>query len=815
MTLWDRVLYRCGMNPLRHFRTDPVGSVLAMVALALGIAANTVIFSVVNALLLRPLPVASPDRLYRVGVAHEGAGFGPVSHPELQELNGPVPAFTGALGHNANSVVLEAAGVPEQAQMELVTGNYFDVLGIQPAPGRGFNAEEDRTPGTHAVVIVSHGLWQTRLGGNPDVIGRPVRINGVRFEVVGVAPRGFGGTLAGMRIDVWVPVMMQGVALPRSGSLENRGDRFLMAIARLREGTSVAEARSQLAVVSARWSTERRAANESLVLMEATGTHPFLAGLIRTFLALLMGMVAVVLFIACANVANLMLARVFERGREIAVRAALGAGRWRIARVFLVESMHLALPGGVLGLLLAWWSTRLLSAFRPDIGIPVELGLRMDVRVLLFALGVTMATTLFFGLVPALRAAGTAPFAVLRESGATSSTGRARVRSMLVVAQVALSALLLFGAGLLLRSLSSTRGFDPGFDVTGMHVLSGSPELLGYDEERTRALWRELVDRAGGVAGVASASLALFVPMGDRGDQMIAVPAEAPWPVDAGRPPLVPYNIIEPGYFRTMGITLRGGRDVSEADVSASEPVAIVSATAAARWWPGEEAVGRRLRVVDRGGNESMRIVIGVAGDVALGSPAAGPEPLLYLPFAQLFRPDMMLHVRSDGRPGIAADLLAEMRALEPGLPVRLRTMAEATAFRLIPLRIAGSVLGGAGAIGLFLAATGVFGIIAWTVSRQSREIAIRLALGADRWRVRGMVITRAVRLTAVGLAIGIAAAVVAARLIRGLLYGVSTADPATLAGVALLFLVVTMVAAWVPARRASRADPAAVLREE
>jgi predicted permease len=550
-------------------------------------------------------------------------------------------------------------------------------------------------------------------------------------------------------------------------------------------------------------------------MVEAAGTHPFIAGLIRAFLALLMGMVAVVLLIACANVANLMLARVFSRSREIAVRAALGAGRWRIARVFLAESMLLAVLGGVSGLLLAWWATRLLSAFRPDIGIPVDLALSMDVRVLLFTLVVTLATALVFGVVPALRAAGMAPFAVLRESGSTASSARARLRTALVVAQVALSALLMFGAGLLVRSLSSVRGLDPGFDVADTYVLSASPELLGYDDERGRALWRELVARVRRLPGVRSASLALFVPMGDRGDQLIAMPAEAPWPAGAAESPPIPYNIIEPGYFDTMGMTLVRGRDVSGNDNAESEPVAIVSAAAAARWWRGEDAVGRRIRMVDRDGEETMLTVIGVAPDVGLRAPGSTPDPLFYVPFTQRYRPDMMLHVRGDGGPGLPAILLGEVRALEPGLPVKLRTLAEASSFRLIPLRVAGSVLGGAGALGLFLAATGVFGIVAWSVSRQSREMAIRLALGANRWRVRRMVIARALKWTGIGLLFGISGAVIVARLLQGLLYGVSTTDPLSLLSVGVLFTLVTILAAWAPALRASRADPAAVLREE
>jgi predicted permease len=457
----------------------------------------------------------------------------------------------------------------------------------------------------------------------------------------------------------------------------------------------------------------------------------------------------------------------------------------------------------------------------------------VDARVLGFTLAITLLTALLFSLFPAVRAGvdafpqpfaarrrsllrrrprKSATFTLLREAGAAGGLTRSRLRHGLVVAQVALSALLLFGGGLLLRSLRHARGADPGFDARGVMLLTSSPDLLGYDEARGRLFWRNLQARVQLLPGVQAAALALFVPMGDRGDAMSAGPAGAS-SGDEHRD--VPYNMIGPGYFDVMRVPLLRGRDFSNDDVAGGPGVAILSDAAAHRWFPGEDAVGKTVRIVDRGDSAHVVTVVGVARDIVLRSLGEAPQPLLYVPFGQWYRGDMILHIRSDDRPGLPAALSAELHTLDSALPVRLRTLAEASSFTLIPLRVASIVLGGAGAIGLFLAATGVFGVVAYTVSRQMRELAIRMALGAERGEVRRMVVLRALRLTALGLAIGLGAAIFAAQLVRSFLYGVGTADPLALLAVTLSFTGVSILAAWAPARRASRLDPAIVLRAE
>jgi predicted permease len=564
--------------------------------------------------------------------------------------------------------------------------------------------------------------------------------------------------------------------------------------------------------MAARWSNAYPELNEGtgITISAAGGVHPFIARAVRAFLALMMGMVAVVLLVACANVANLMLARVASRLRETALRAALGAGRWRIAGSFLLEGALVALLGGAGGILLSIWATRFLSGLRPDVGIPVSLDAGVDMRVLVFALMVTALTAVLFSAGPALRAANARVFDQLREAGAAGGVTRSRGRATLVVMQVAMCTVLLFGASLLVRSLQRSRVLDSGFDPSNVLVITASPELLGLDETRGRAFWQEYAMRVGRIPGVSAAALALFVPMGDRGDAIGAGPFEAP----AGEASRVPYNYITPGYFDLLRIPLSRGRDFQDSDVETGPAVAIVSQAMAKRLWPDEDPIGHRLRILEGADQGRIATVVGVANDIALSSPGEAPRPLLYLPFSQWYRPDMMLHVRADAATGLAAALETELRNTLPGLPARIRTMTEATSFALIPLRVASSVLGVSGLIGLILAATGIFGLIAYIVSRQARDIAIRMALGAERRRVRQMVLARALRLTLIGLAAGILTAILAAQLIRSMLFGVTPADPIALTGVVLTFTVVSILAAWVPARRASAVDPARLLRE-
>ncbi|MCI0436504.1 MAG: ABC transporter permease [Gemmatimonadetes bacterium] len=810
-------MYRNLRLAARSLRRAPAFTIIAALTLALGIGANAVVFSLVNALLFRSLPVEDAGTLVRIGRTVGGDGFLPFSYAEYVELRDGVPAFSGVVAHQMNRAILRVGDEPASEMIEVVSANYFTALGVRPLAGRGFAAEEERVPGAHPVVVISHGLWRSRFGRSPDVVGRAVGLNGHPFTVVGVAPAGFAGTFAGIRVDLWAPVSMLAQAMPGSGALDVRTDRFLMLIGRLSSGGSRESAQDQLDAQLARWSVAHPepadgGAESGIAIRDASGVHPAIAGLITAFLALLMGMVGIVLMIACANVAGLALARMLERRRELSVRAALGASRWMLVRPILLEGLMVALLGGGVGLLLAGWLTEVLSAFRPDIGLPLALDAGIDARVVVFTLVITVSTGLLFSLFPALRLAHGGVAAELQETAQGGGPSRSRLRATLVVSQVALSALLLFGAALLLQSLRNVREFDPGFDHEGVRVATADPSLLGYDAERGRVFWTALRDRAARLPGVRNAALALMVPLGDRADELLMRPDVA----DPEGAVSEQYEIVSPGWFDALRIPLVAGRDFGVQDIDAGEDVALVSQAMARRFWGEADGLGRRVHVIDRAGRERAVTIVGITRDFEYRSVGEAPRPVLFLPFSQWYRPDMVLHVRIAGdAAGPLALLRAEFRALEPDLPVDIAALDEEIRFSLIPLRVAGSVLGFAGAAGLALATLGVFGMVAWSAARRVREIAIRVALGARRADLRWMIVRGGLAMTGLGLSIGLAAAALLSQLVRGLLHGVSPIDAPTLAGVILLFLGISAAAAFFPARRASALDPARVLRNE
>ncbi|HKG92762.1 MAG TPA: ABC transporter permease, partial [Gemmatimonadaceae bacterium] len=663
----------------------------------------------------------------------------------------------------------------------------------------------------------SNALWRRRFGGDTAVVGRGVRLNGHSFTVVGVAPPGFRGTFTGFDIDAWVPVTMQPVAVPGAGSILEREDRFLMMIGRLRRGVTPERTAQALAVAGERLRLAQRdtAGRVRLEVAGAEGVHPFVAQIVTAFLALLQGVVLLVLLIACVNLAGVLLVRASARRRELAVRAALGAGRWQLARTLLAESLVVASAGGAAGVLLAAWAGRALEGVSLPAGIPLAVTLGIDGRVALAAVALALGAAAACGAGPALAASRADALADLRAGvGATVDRRRSRARALLVGAQVAVAAVLLVGSGLLLRSLQRSRTLDPGFDPTHVHVISASPELLGYDESRGRALWEEIVARAGRVPGVRAATLALFVPLGPRGDLL----SMAPDGVRREPEPLA-YNIVRPGWFEALGTPIVAGRGFRPSDDARAPDVVVIGAALARRFFGRErDAVGRSIRILDREGRARHLEVVGVARDVKTRSMGEPPRPYAYLPFGQWYRPDMVLHVRVDPRAPsgvVTREVIAQMRAAEPDLAVEEQPMGQAIAFSLIPLRVAGGVLGFAGAVGLLLASLGVFGLVAYAVSLRTREIGIRMALGAGRGAVARLVAVQGLRPVAAGLALGLAAALGAAQLLRGLLVGVAPSDPATLAAAAAVLLGSAAAAVVVPLRRAVRVEPARVLREE
>ncbi len=790
-------------------------SVVVVLSLALGIGANAVIFSLVNALLLRPLPVPEPDRLLRIGRTVRGDGFDALSYAEFRALQGGAPSLA-VLAHQPNNVVLSVDGEPLEETMEIVSESYFRTLGLALPLGRGFAPEAGLTRGAHPVAVISDQLWRRRFAADPGVVGRAVKVNGHPFMVVGVAPPAFRGTFAGIDVALWLPLGMHAQVLPDEPALDDPRYRFLLVIARHGARSSRAEVQAQLAAVAARLAAEIPGTDPAvgLTIRESSGVHPFLAAIVRAFLGLLMVIVALVLAVACANVANLLLARATARRQEMALRRSLGASRGRVVRQLLAESLVLAGLGGAGGLVVALWSSRLLGAFRPFSTVPIALDVSPDWRVFAFTALITVGTGLLFGLAPALHASGVQLSTALRAE--TGGRHGSLVRHGLVVAQVAVTAVLLVGAVLLARSLGNSRTLDPGFEARDVVVVATEPGRLGYTGDQTRLLWDRLTDRLAALPGVRDVALGLFVPMGDRADQLPLLPGERTF---AGEPDgvWVDYSYVSPTYFRTLDIPVLAGREFRESDSRDAPPVAIVNETLARRFWPDGDALGRGVRIRDREGRERVAQVVGVSRNIRYRSPGEPPLPFLYLPHVQWDRADLLVHLRvaPGAGAGLAPAIREQIRAEDPELPVAVTSMEEAMAFSLVPIRLAAAVLGFAGALGLLLAAIGLFGVMTYAVARRTREIGIRMALGARSAQVRRMVVGSGVRLVLAGLALGLPVALLGAPLLGWMLYGVKPRDPVTVVAVVALLTLIALAAAYVPARRATAIDPALVMREE
>lgn len=802
LTLATRALWRA-----------PLFATVAIASLAVGIGANVAVFSLGNALLFRSVGVPAADRLVRVGRGTGDIRFGAISFPEYRDLRDALSSSAELVAHYPTRAVLTSADGPRSAWLEIVSGNYFTALAVRPAHGRAFTAGETRTQGASPVVVISDRLWRTRFAADSGVVGRTIRLNGRAFTVVGVAPATFRGTFTGFAIDAWVPVTMQAVVAPGAGSLQERDDRFLMLLAVRRPGVDAATLGVTLAAVAPRLQAAQREPREvvRLEMGGAGGVHPFVARLVRAFMALLQTIVLLVLVIACVNLASVSLVRASARARELSVRAALGATRWRLARVALTEAAVIAALGGIAGTVIAVLLGRVIERLDLPVGIPLSLTLGLDAKVLAVAVGMTAITAAVFGAGPALAASRSSALANLRVAGATTDRTRARVRTVLVVVQVAVATVLLVGSGLAVRSLRESALLRPGFTQAGVHLLSASPDLLGYDEERGRALWHTIAERATRVQGVERASLALFVPLGSRGDRLAMAPGRE---AQSTRP--FPYNIVSPGYFDVLRIPLVVGRDLLPNDDGRAADVVVVSEAMARQFFGTVNAVGRTIRVADRAGRARHATIVGVVGDIKLRSMGEAPAAIAYLPFGQWYRPDMVLHARvATGAERVIPRVVEQIRGIEPDLAVDVESLARATEFSMIPLRVASVVLGFCGAVGALLAAFGVFGLVAYAVSLRTREIGIRVALGADWRAVSRLVALHAWRPVGVGLLLGTMLSFGAGGALRGLLVGVRPNDPATLGAAIGLLLAAAAAALIVPLRHALAIDPARVLRQE
>jgi predicted permease len=797
---------------IRFLARTPSFTIPAVLSLALGIAVNTTIFSVVNVVLLRPLG-AGDGNLVRIGRSVRGdRQFRSISYEDYRFLKEQAGSLSDLIGHQIQQVPLGGTDGAESVSSELVAGNYFIVLGAAPRPGRGFTAEEDSPAAKSPVAVVSDRFWRRRLGADPGVLQRGLILNDIRFTIVGVGPPGFTGTFPGVDTDVWIPATAADLAITEA---RERGPPSMALIGRLKPGVSMATAEAELHALADRLrSVSAEASDKDFSVTGARGVIPAFAQVLRIFLLLLMAVVAVVLLIACANVASLLLARASARTGEIAVRMALGGSRGQIISQLLAESMVLALLGGGLGLLLTLWPIRLLNNWSPmsgPTGAPIFLGLEVDGRVLLFTALVTLLTTLAFGLAPAVQATRVDVVSGLKDAKSLARRRRSRLRGGLVVAQVGLSFVLLVAATLLFRSLSNTSRVELGFEPENLMVASYDLRPLQYSPERSNAFNAELLERARSLRGVTHTALADFVPLvgGTGHPQQLSVPGlpgEGELSVPVGR--------VSDDYFATLGQPLLRGRDFAPRDARAGSPrVAIVNEAMARRYFPGQGAVGKRFGL---GEGLAEYEIVGVAADARFRSFGGEVEPLVYLPGIS----GRHLHART---PVPAASALAELRRvardLDPraaplltGLSMRERMAASPT---LIPVRIAKVVFGVAGGIALVLASGGLYGLVCYSLQQRLKEIGIRVALGATPGRVFSLVVGGAARLSLAGILIGVLLAAAAMRLLTSWLYGLSPTDPVTFGAVAGLLGLVTLAAGYVGARRGLTNDPVAVLREE
>ena len=801
----------------------PLLSAAAIVSLALGIGANATIFSVVNGLLFSSVGVREPESLVSLYTRDErNPGYAALSHLNWQDYREQSKTFDQVLGYDwAGMSMATGQGEAELVFGQMVSGNYFEVLGVEPALGRTFTPEEDAAPGAHPVAVVSHKLWRERLGGTADAAGRRVRINGHPFTIVGVAPASFRGTDVGLEPALWVPMAMNLVIRPNESANwygERRG-LFVNAIGRLKPGVTIESARAELEGIGKRlaaaYPEENGGRNVQLVPLSQATIHPGLRGGVVAAMTMLMSVVGLVLLIACANVANLLLARASARRKEIAIRLSIGAGRARLVRQLLTESLVLALCGGVGGLLVAAWGRGALLGFLPNAPLPIAVGLDLplDARVLGFTLVVSILTGFLFGLAPALQATRPNLVSGVKEATADPGTARGRkvgFREALVAVQVALSLVALIGAGLFVRSLAAAQEIDPGYDPDHLAIVSFDVGLQGYDQPRAEQFWERALERVRALPGVAAAAVAQAGPM--QGTMTRTVFREGQESETDGRH--VQVNAVGPGYFDALGVPILRGRAFLPTDRAEAPKMVVVNETMAKTFWPGEEALGKRFRFF---GDPYLVEVAGVVRDQKYNFLGEEPQPYIYQTLAQRHYSGVTLIVRTAGDPEpVLAAAQHELRALDRSLPlVGAMTVERLLADSLWAPRMGASLLALFGFLALVLAAIGIYGVMAYAVQLRSREIGIRMALGAARREVLWLVARRGMAVVGLGLAIGLLLTTGATRLVANMLFGVSPLDPATFAATAALLAAVGLAANLVPARAASATDPASVLRGE
>ena len=806
----------------------PGFTVIAALSLALGIGANTTIFTLINAVLLNPLPVEDPSQLVSVWTTDErnqGGQLGflqlsPMNYKDLRDKN---EVFTGLAAHQGIPLNIAVnGGEPQQVFGEIATGNYFSLLGAKPAIGRTFTTDDDRNPGERLVAVLGYGEWQKRFGGEPSVVGRTMTVNGQSFAVIGVMPKGFKGTNAIGAPALWVPYMTYPVTTNGFfGELiapnQRRGLIFNVT-GRLKPGVTVQQAEANLKTIARQlaqeYPNENGGRGVTIVPLAQATINPGFRNNIVMAGGLLMTIVGLVLLIACANVANLLLARAAVRQKEIAVRLSLGASRGRLIMQLLTEGTLLALIGGAGGLLLAYWAQGLLWSFRPPFLQADAVDLHPDVRVLLFTIGVSFVTGIVFGLAPAVQASRPDLVVELKEkTGAPAGANRMfSLRNMLVAAQIALSLVALIGAGLFLRSLQNAQRINPGFDADHLAVMSFDLGAQGYTEERGRQFQQRVLERAGSVPGVTAAALGSTVPL-FAGGFARTVFLEGQDASDRRAGKLVQITVGSSHYLETLGIPLLRGRALSDIDQPNTPTSVVINETMAKRFWPDQDAMGRRFKFF---GQQNFNQVVGIAKDSKYNFIGEEPTPYIYQATMQVYQPQVSLFVKAARPEAVLGTVRGEVQQLDRNLPLTgVFTLTEIFDQSLWAPRMGASLLAVFAGLSLVLAVIGIYGVMAYSVTQRRRELGIRMALGASRADVLRLVVVQGLRLTMMGVACGLIASFAASRLIASMLFDVSPTDVVTFVAVPALLAVAALGASYLPARRATRIDPMVALRYE
>lgn len=805
---------------IRGLMKRPGFVAIAVITLALGIGANTAIFSLVNTVLLRSLPVERPNEIVSISVRGKDDSFSAFSHPNYIDFRDRNDALSGLILYRFEPLSLSRDGANERIWGYLVSGNYFDVLGVKAIQGRTFLPEEDKTPLSHPVVVISYDFWQRRFGGDPNLIGRDVLINNRQFRVIGVVPPAFKGTEVVYTPEIWIPTAMMEWVEPGATWLNDRAYKNFFAVGRLKPGVDARQAEASLNLLGQQLGKEYPDINEGQTIkVGPTGfIIPDLRGAVVSFTWVMMAAVGLVLVVTCTNLAGLMLARATDRRREIAIRLAMGANRLRLIRQLLTESILLSFVGGAAGLFLALWILKLLLALRPPIDFPLAMDVDVDWRVLLFSLVVSIAAGVVFGLAPSLQATRPNITTALKDTAAQGGAVKTRLRSVLVVAQIAISLVVLIAAGLVVRTLQQLQTMNPGFDPNNALTMSFDLGLQGYDETRGQQFYRQLTERVQSVPGVESAVVANYIPLSLNFNSGNVYLEGKP----AGRgenAPLAMVGSVGTGYFKTMATPILEGREFNEQDQAKSEKVVIVNETFVRRLMPElqhiREAVGKRFSF--GGTDRPLRRIVGVAKDGKYFNIAEDPRSFVWSPMNQDYSPGGILVVRTKGNPDpLFGPIRSQVQSLDPNLPLfEVKTLIVHMQLALFPSKVAATVLGVFGLVALMLAAIGVYGITSYAVAQRTHEIGIRLALGAQLSDVLRLVLRQGLILTMIGAAIGLLGAYLAMRAITSVLYGVSATDPLTFVLVAGLLIAVALIASYVPARRATKVDPLVALRNE